>query len=88
MSLEEYRKKIDSIDVQLIKLIAERLALMPEIAQFKKANNLPIFQPEREKQLLEERKKLARELNINPDLIEAVFKSIISECRKTQDGKA
>lgn len=39
--LKPYRKKIDSLDDQLVDLLVEREAIIREVAQLKAANNIP-----------------------------------------------
>lgn len=52
MDLNDYREKIDSIDEQLVKLFSERMEIAGQIAQYKKENNKPILDVERERQKL------------------------------------
>ena len=52
MELQELRGQIDQIDDQLIKLFAERMAVSAAIGDYKKAHNLPIFAPSREREKL------------------------------------
>lgn len=49
MILEDCRKKIDEIDEQLMKLFEQRMNVVVDVALYKKANGLQIFQEEREK---------------------------------------
>ncbi len=54
MSLEELRKKIDSIDEQLVKLLNERARIVVEVGQYKKrTGEVPIYAPDREKAVLD-----------------------------------
>ncbi len=53
VSLEESRKKIDEIDMQLMKLFEERMKVVVDVAMYKKENNLEIFQAEREKEVVQ-----------------------------------
>lgn len=50
--LNECRKEIDEIDQQLIKLFEQRMKISKEVVTYKLANNMQIFQPEREKMSL------------------------------------
>ena len=52
MDLMEIRQDIDSIDQQLVDLFCRRMALSAQVADYKKANNLPVFVPEREREIL------------------------------------
>ena len=49
MDMTEYRKKIDEIDNQLIELFQQRMDTAACIAEYKKANGLPVFDPARER---------------------------------------
>ena len=53
MELKNYRDKLDSIDAQLVALFCERMDTVRAIAEYKKANDLPIRAPGREKEILD-----------------------------------
>ena len=53
MDLSEIRQQIDHIDEELVKLFCARMQLSAQVADFKKANNLPIFVPARERAILQ-----------------------------------
>lgn len=53
MSLEELRKKIDSIDEKLVELINERARVVVEVGKLKQASSTPIYVPHREKEVFE-----------------------------------
>lgn len=55
--LSEIRVDIDAVDQQLAVLFEKRMDLAVQVAEYKQANHLPIFIPEREKVVLE--KKMA-----------------------------
>ena len=52
MEIQELRGQIDQIDDQLVKLFAQRMDVAAQIADYKKAENLPIFVPAREREKL------------------------------------
>ena len=52
MSLEELRKQIDKIDIQLVKLLNERARTVIEIGKLKARTGKPIYAPDREKEVL------------------------------------
>lgn len=52
MDLEALRSKIDDINSQLLTLFEQRMELTEQVAIYKKENNLPIFQPDREQEIL------------------------------------
>ena len=53
MDLSEIRQEIDKIDDQLVKLFCQRMELSAGVADYKKANNLPIYVPARERAILQ-----------------------------------
>ena len=53
MSLDELRNKIDHIDEELLRLFAERMDIVAEIAAYKQANNLPVLDKGREAEKLQ-----------------------------------
>ena len=59
--LEQCRREIDEIDQQLIKLFEQRMNVSKDVVTYKLAHGLEIFQPEREKAVIE--KNAARMLN-------------------------
>ncbi|MFD2830888.1 chorismate mutase [Corticicoccus populi] len=52
------RKEIDRIDEELVKLFEERMNISVEVANYKIANNIPVFDEMREKEVIE--KNVAR----------------------------
>ena len=54
MDLSEIRKEIDAIDQQLVKLFCQRMELSGKVADYKRANNMPILVPARERQILKD----------------------------------
>ena len=54
MDLNEIRSEIDKIDDELVRLFCQRMHVAAQVADYKKANNLPIFQPARERAKLQD----------------------------------
>lgn len=81
--LLEIREQINNIDDQLVELWKERMALSLEIAEYKRENNLPIFDEQREKELLERIGGLAgEELN---EYARELYQKIMSISRSYQE---
>ena len=53
MDLNELRQEIDAIDDQLVRLFVSRMDVAAQVADYKQANNLPIFHPGRERAILQ-----------------------------------
>ena len=54
MELDEIRSQIDEVDNELVALFNKRMALSAQVADYKKANNLPVYVPSREREILQE----------------------------------
>ena len=53
MSLDEFRKKIDDLDCQLVQLLNERAQVVVEIGKLKDKTARPVYAPDREKQVFD-----------------------------------
>jgi chorismate mutase len=83
MTIEDWRKKIDEMDLKLVELINQRAAAAREIGKLKNNTNLPIYEPEREKKILEAVKK-ANKGPLPDSEVQHVFERIIDVMRKLQ----
>jgi chorismate mutase/prephenate dehydratase len=80
VSLEDYRNRIDAIDRQMLQLLNERAECARQIGEIKRAENAPIYVPEREKAIFD---KLTA-LNPGPldsRAIQEIYREIISAIR-------
>lgn len=57
--LSEIRKDIDKIDSQLLELFKARMDCAKEVGRYKKANDIPILNQQREDEILDEVEKRA-----------------------------
>ena len=53
MELSDYRKKLDEIDDEILRLFAERMEIAADIAAWKKERELPVLDARREKEKLQ-----------------------------------
>ena len=84
-TLDDFRNEIDKIDQKIINLLVDRLEAIKNVSEYKKSNKMAIYQPEREVQVYNDRKRMALEANINAEYIESIFKLIIEHSKKTQE---
>lgn len=59
--LRWYRSQIDEIDNKLIELLDMRLEVAKEIGNYKRENNLPVFNGKRENEIYERIREVAEE---------------------------
>ena len=57
MELSDIRVKIDEIDDRILDLFLERMELATEVAKYKAANNMVVFQSDRERFIIDSVKK-------------------------------
>lgn len=81
-TLEKLRREIDKIDQKLLADLAKRFKITQKVGEYKKKHNLPALDKAREKKILERNKTLAKKLNLDPILIEKIFKLIFKKVRQ------
>ncbi len=64
-NLEQFRHQIDSLDQQIIELLAHRMLIIEDIGAYKAENNVSIFQIKRWKKIISSRLQLAKENNVD-----------------------
>ena len=82
--LATWRRRIDEIDAQLVELLNERAASAVEIGKIKRKQKMDIYNPEREKNIIQR----ICQLNKGPlddDAIQRIFQQIIEECRNIEN---
>jgi len=82
--LEDLRKNIDRVDEVLVRLLNERARCACEIGRLKKELGVEIYQPDREKQVLDHVRGVAAEGPLGPDAIARLFERIIDEARRLE----
>jgi chorismate mutase len=83
MSIEDWRRKIDEIDRQLVELLNERSRCVVEIGRIKHVSGDALYQPDREKKVLE------AAVRVNPGplpdaAIRRLFERILDEARSVE----
>ena len=82
--LDDLRKNIDRVDEVLVRLLNERARCACEIGRLKKELGVEIYQPDREKQVLDHVRGVAAEGPLGPDAIARLFERIIDEARRLE----
>lgn len=77
--LEELRKQIDQADAEILGGFKKRLEVCRKIAEYKKENGLPVFDAEREKQVIQNRRAA-----LDLPQTEELFDCIMKICRNYQ----
>lgn len=82
--LGEVRAGIDALDQELVELLARRARFARRAAQAKAGGGQGVQDPAREEALLERRRELAREQDLDPGSVTDVFEAILRFSRSTQ----
>ncbi len=83
--LEELRNRIDSIDHQLIGLLASRMRISEEMGEFKCRNGVTVFQLERWLEILQSRTQHGITEGLDREFVGRVIRIIHEESIRCQD---
>ena len=82
-TLENFRREIDAIDRELLRLLNQRTSVVERIGRVKESMNFPIYEPKREQEVFQN----VTENNAGPldgDALKRIFERIIDEMRSLQ----
>ena len=82
--LDIVRKDIDIIDQKMIELFEERMHLVSEVLEYKKANNKAIFDEKREKEIIEKNIKKLHDESLK-EYYEIFFNGVLNSSKKYQE---
>jgi Chorismate mutase len=83
MTLADLRRQIDELDRKLVELLNERSKCALEIGKLKQEQHLPLYQPDREKEVLQNAEHNNRGPLSNA-AIRRLFERIIDEARSAE----
>lgn len=84
MELSDYRKKLDEIDEEMLRLFSERMNIAAQIASWKQENSLPVLDARREKEKLQRIEEMS-----NPELADYSFTlfSMLMELSRSRQNR-
>jgi chorismate mutase/prephenate dehydrogenase len=80
------RAMIDALDRELLQLLARRMALVSEVAAYKRAHGLKVRDLAREQAVLRDRSERADALGLPREEIESVFRVLLRASREQQSA--
>lgn len=83
-SLAELRAMIDALDCELLQVMAQRMALVAQVAAYKRTHGLRIRDSQREHQVLNDRRDYASHLGLPVGEIESIFRVLLRSSRDHQ----
>ncbi len=81
MELEECRREIDRLDAELTSILERRMEIVAQVAVYKKAHHMEIFDPRREQQVLDKIAALAAQKELAPYL-RRIYQCIMDESKQ------
>ncbi len=81
------RDQIDELDHQLVELLARRQEVVEEVVAFKKERQLSVYHPAREADMIDARRQHGREVGLDVDYLEEIFRNIMRYSRSTQTAE-
>lgn len=82
--LDTIREQIDQADRELLEAIKLRMSLVEKIGEFKKENNVAIFQLGRWKEIFNSRQEWAEQLNLDKEFVVDILRLLHQQSVKTQ----
>jgi chorismate mutase len=82
--IEHLRQIMDSMDAEIIDLLAKRKTLGEQLGEIKIENNMPIYQPERWREIIESRTEWGLENEFTENFIRRIFEIIHEDSIKRQ----
>jgi chorismate mutase len=82
--LAQLRRIIDSIDEEMVQILAKRMQVVEKIGEYKKENNVTIFQLERWNEIMQTRTSLGENLQLNAEFIQRILQEIHKESIQIQ----
>jgi chorismate mutase-like protein len=84
-ALTEYRRQLNQLDEQLVELLGRRFAICREVANFKRAEGIPMMQPSRVEEVKARVAAIAARYEVDPGFVRALYGAIIDEACRLED---
>lgn len=81
---QAYRKQIDEIDRELMRLLSKRMEISREIGELKREKGMVVYQPYRYNEIMERCISFCADGRIEPDAVREIFELIHSESIRQQ----
>ena len=82
--LDKYRREIDKINSEIIKLIAARIKVCKKVGEYKKNNGKKVYDKKREREIFKKLDKECGKRRLDKKFVNKIFKMIIKESKKVQ----
>lgn len=82
--LEEYRKQIDSIDVEFIDILARRFDIVRAVGRLKSKTGLSVVQSERAEAVKKRAADMGREKGLDPAFVRSLYELMIDHAHELE----
>lgn len=82
-TLHQLRRRIDALDVRLLRLLTQRAALALRVGRIKKREGWRLLDPAREQEILQ-RMAEAAQGPLTPQAVRAVYRTILTQIRRLE----
>lgn len=83
--LKHHRQRIDALDDQIVRLLAERYAVVEQVAAIKAEHGIPSVLEDRVQEVIERNATTASATGLDPDLVRRLYRVIIDEACAMED---
>ncbi len=83
--LQQYREQIDSIDQQLLEMLAQRMDVIKRIGEYKRGRNITILQLRRWENIIKTRTLFGQKTGLDKDFVNDILQLIHKESIKEQN---
>ena len=84
--LDLLRENIDSIDKQMLELLAKRMTTVEKIGEYKKENNIAVFQLRRWEHIIRSRKEFGENMGLSEEFIKKILQLVHKESIAKQNN--
>jgi chorismate mutase len=87
MSLAELREEIESIDREIVELVARRTYVAETVAQVKAEREMPTTDEDQEQRVMDRAGENAEQFDVDANLVKAIFRLLIELNKVEQRDK-
>lgn len=88
MQMGLMRAEVDLADEGWIRVLGERFDATRRIGEYKVKEGLPLVDEDREERKIETARRLAEEVEVDPDLVEGIIRSVMDRVRVEHQQQA
>ena len=83
--LAKHRRRIDALDDEIVRLLAERFEVVREVARIKAAHDIPARIPERMEEVRARNSSHGGASGVDPDLVRRLYDQIVDASCSLED---